>query len=119
MLAARGGLRHRSPRPTAARAGIQKELEPFGHYGPAWGGGHRTLVLQRFGGQAEVEGPAAFAPGGEPAPGRHPRRRKLRTKLTFYSMALFSFVLCAIVTAVYVSVERNAERVVSHELAAD
>ena len=46
------------------------------------------------------------------------RFRHFRTKLTVYSLALFAFVLCGILGAVYASVERNAERVVSQELAA-
>jgi signal transduction histidine kinase/CheY-like chemotaxis protein len=47
-----------------------------------------------------------------------PRFRRLRTKLTAYSLALFALVLCGAMTAVYASIVRNAERVVSHELAA-
>jgi signal transduction histidine kinase/ActR/RegA family two-component response regulator len=42
----------------------------------------------------------------------------LRTKLTAYSLALFALVLCGILAAVYASIERNAQRVVSQELAA-
>jgi signal transduction histidine kinase/CheY-like chemotaxis protein len=44
--------------------------------------------------------------------------RRLRTKLTVYSLALIAFVLCGIMAAVYASIERNAERVVSQELTA-
>lgn len=47
-----------------------------------------------------------------------PRFRRLRTKLTVYSLALFALVLCLILAAVYASIERNAERVVSQELSA-
>lgn len=47
-----------------------------------------------------------------------PRFRRLRTKITCYYLALFILVLSGIVAAVYVSVERNVKRVVSHELAA-
>jgi signal transduction histidine kinase/CheY-like chemotaxis protein len=49
---------------------------------------------------------------------RRPGFRRLRTKLTVYSLALFALVLCGITGAVYLSVERNAARVVSDELAA-
>ncbi|MDB5446319.1 MAG: histidine kinase, partial [Phenylobacterium sp.] len=64
---------------------------------------------------------AQALPAGRPAAlaARGPQFRRLRTKLTAYSLALFAFVLCGIMSAVYASVERNAERVVSHELAAD
>jgi signal transduction histidine kinase/AmiR/NasT family two-component response regulator len=44
--------------------------------------------------------------------------RHLRTKLTVYSLALIALVLCGIMAAVYASIERNAERVVSQELTA-
>src|SRR6516164_4655397 len=44
--------------------------------------------------------------------------RRLRTKLTVYSLALIALVLCGIMAAVYASIERNAERVVSQELTA-
>ncbi|HKR89473.1 MAG TPA: ATP-binding protein [Phenylobacterium sp.] len=47
-----------------------------------------------------------------------PRFRHFRTKLTVYSVVLIALVLCGIVGAAYVSVERNTERAVSHELAA-
>jgi signal transduction histidine kinase/ActR/RegA family two-component response regulator len=47
-----------------------------------------------------------------------PRFRRFRTKLTVYSLALFAFVLCVILAAVYASIQRNAERAVSHELTA-
>jgi signal transduction histidine kinase len=50
--------------------------------------------------------------------GRNPGFRHLRTKLTVYSLALIVLVLCGIMAAVYASIERNAERVVSQELAA-
>ena len=59
---------------------------------------------------------------GGPAPAayrlRAPQFRRLRTKLTVFSLTLFALVLTVIMAAVYASVERNAQRVVSDELAA-
>ena len=49
---------------------------------------------------------------------RLPYFRRLRTKLTVYFLALFALVLCGTVSAVYVSVERNAQREVSDQLTA-
>jgi hypothetical protein len=52
------------------------------------------------------------------APPRPPGFRRLRTKLTVYSLALFVLVLSAILAAVYVSVARNVERAVDADVAA-
>ena len=49
---------------------------------------------------------------------RFPGFRRLRTRLTLHSVALFALVLSGILAAVHVSIERNAERVVSQELSA-
>jgi signal transduction histidine kinase/ActR/RegA family two-component response regulator len=53
-----------------------------------------------------------------PGPVRAPQFRRLHTKLTVYSLTLFAIVLLGIMAAVYTSVQRNAQRVVSDELAA-
>jgi signal transduction histidine kinase/AmiR/NasT family two-component response regulator len=50
--------------------------------------------------------------------GSAPQFRRLRTKLTVYSLTLFALVLLGIMGAVYASVQRNVQGVVSDELAA-